>query len=154
MTTPSATSTAPATKTALPSVILATTARTTTANGWTITTASAAIGKFGKAVMAEWFARKAEGRVAHLAAGRLRRTTANYLRGAATDADLLVAEAVLSESQAWAGSLARVMKGLDLTKVVGNRADGSGITLDTVASMVFAPETGAQAEKACREAIG
>jgi hypothetical protein len=138
---------------ALPSVVLTHTAKASTVTTWVASKAAAAIGTFGKALMAEWFARKGDGRVVHLAGSRKRRVEANYLRGHATEADLLAAEAVLAEAQAWQAQLVRVVKGLDLTKVVGNRADGSAITLDTVVSMVFAPETGAQAEKACREAL-
>jgi len=145
--------TATASTVAVPSVVLTHTAKASTVTTWVASKAAQAIGTFGKALMAEWFARKADGRVPHLAANRKRRIEANYLRGHATESDLLQAEAALAEAQAWQANLVRVVKGLDLTKPVGNRADGSAITLDTVVSMVFAPETGAQAEKACREAL-
>ena len=138
---------------ALPSVILMHTARIGTATTWTIDKARNAIGTFGKAMAAEWIERKASGRVPHIAANRLRRVAADYVRGHATEADLLAAEARLAESEAWAASLVRVVATLDRSRPVWNTANGAAITLESVIAMVFAPETSAQTERTIRAAI-
>jgi len=138
---------------ALPSVILMHTAKVNAATAWTAAKAAAAIGTFGKAAAAEWIARKADGRVPHIAANRLRRVAADYVRGHAAESDLLAAEARLSESEAWASSLVRVMATLDRSRPVWNTASGAAITLESVVAMIFAPETSAQTERTIRAAI-
>ena len=138
---------------ALPSVILKHTARVGTATTWTADKARNAIGTFGKALAAEWFDRKASGCVPHTAASRLRRVAADFVRGHATESDLLAAEARLAESEVWASSLVRVVATLDRSRPVWNTASGETITLESVVSMVFAPETSAQTERTIRAAI-